>query len=632
MSRKCRGAVILCLVAGLGGCKEGADTVEVTHLNFTGVHAVSVGQLRGILATEQNSRLPWGAKHYFSRQDFEADLQRIPAFYRDRGYPDAKVRSYDVKLNNAQTAVNITINVEEGQPLLVQSIDYQGFDAIPARHLAALKRKIPLKVNAPLDRAFAEATREAALDELRDHGYPYASVTLTQSPGSNTHASVLTLAATAGTEAHYGALSIVGNHSVSDRVIERQVLFRPGGLFRVSQVQSSERRLYQLETFQFANIVPNVPEGQQPPIVPMKITVTESKPHKVNFGVGYGSEEKVRGTVDWTAVNFMGGARTLDFNGKWSSLSRGVRTNFRQPYLFAPTFDMLATAQYWHDAEPSYTLNTEGGRVTVEKVLARPGAYSRRVADNAISMTYTNEYEDYSVSQEALNTPSFYNTLISLGLNPLTGTGSGDLSSIAFNYNRSTADSSLDAQHGYTLSAHVEQAGRELGGDFRFVETILEGRVYVPLGSGIIATARLKGGAIGSIGGQNLGVPFFRRYWLGGADSLRGWGLFEVAPLIAGRPIGGHSQLLGSAELHVPIWGNLSGVLFTDAGNVWNNAWYFRPSDLRYDVGPGLRYKTPIGPVRVDLGYQVNPIPGLIVNGLPQTRRFRVHFSIGQAF
>ena len=87
-----------------------------------------------------------------------------------------------------------------------------------------------------------------------------------------------------------------------------------------------------------------------------------------------------------------------------------------------------------------------------------------------------------------------------------------------------------------------------------------------------------------------------------------------------------------SAELRVPVWGNLSAVLFGDAGNVWNNAWDFNLNDLRYDVGPGLRYLTPIGPIRADLGYQLNPIPGLLVNGTPQSRRFRFHFSIGQAF
>ena len=73
-------------------------------------------------------------------------------------------------------------------------------------------------------------------------------------------------------------------------------------------------------------------------------------------------------------------------------------------------------------------------------------------------------------------------------------------------------------------------------------------------------------------------------------------------------------------------------MLFLDAGNVWTNPWGFKLNDLRYAVGPGLRYDTPVGPVRFDFGYQLNPIPGLIVNGVPQTRRWRIHFSIGQAF
>ena len=88
-----------------------------------------------------------------------------------------------------------------------------------------------------------------------------------------------------------------------------------------------------------------------------------------------------------------------------------------------------------------------------------------------------------------------------------------------------------------------------------------------------------------------------------------------------------------SAEVRFPIWNALGGVLFLDGGNVWTDAWDFNLGDLRYDVGPGLRYKTPIGPFRVDLGYQLNPIPGLLVERRStRPRRFRFHFSIGQAF
>ena len=82
----------------------------------------------------------------------------------------------------------------------------------------------------------------------------------------------------------------------------------------------------------------------------------------------------------------------------------------------------------------------------------------------------------------------------------------------------------------------------------------------------------------------------------------------------------------------MPIWRNFSGVAFVDVGNVWTNAWTFQLQELRYDIGPGIRYNTPVGALRVDVGFQLNPIPGLLVNGKPEPRHFRVHFSIGQSF
>ena len=86
-----------------------------------------------------------------------------------------------------------------------------------------------------------------------------------------------------------------------------------------------------------------------------------------------------------------------------------------------------------------------------------------------------------------------------------------------------------------------------------------------------------------------------------------------------------------SAELRAMLRGNLGGVIFIDAGNVWPDPFGFDLTDLRYAVGPGLRYRTPIGPIRFDFGWQLNPIPGLLVNGKP-SRPWRLHFSIGQAF
>jgi len=607
--------------------------IRVNQLKFSGVKAVKVGQLRGALATVQSSKFPWGAKHYFSRDQFEGDLKRLTAFYRDRGYPDAKVRTFDVKLNDKQDAVDITIDIDEGRPIVVEAVEFTGFDVLPPRHFTLLKSRIPLKAGQPLDRALAQVTRESALDEVKDHGYPYASVRLSDRVGSNDHSRILTVATTPGVLARYGPIDITGNSSVGDDVVLRQLTYRPGRRYRLSHLEESQRKLYQLETFQFANIEPDVPEGQQPELVPTKVTVTEGKHRKVNFGVGYGSEERARTKIDWRHVNFFGGARTMQLIGQYSSLDRGVRVNFKQPAFPAPRYGLTVSGQAWHNDEPSYVLNTQGGSVTVERPLARPGPFSQRLATTNFSMTYTNQYERYNVTQEALDDPSFRNTLISLGLNPETGSDQGLLSSIGFDIRRSTAESQINARNGYVASAHVEQAGNWLGGKYKYWETTLEGRGYLALGQRALVAVRARGGSLRPTANLDANVPFFKRYFLGGASSLRGWGRFEVSPLTEeGNPIGGYTQLETSAELRVPVWGNLTAVAFADAGNVWGNAWDFNLHDLRYDIGPGLRYNTPIGAIRVDLGYQLNPIPGLLVNGKEQARRVRFHFSIGQAF
>jgi outer membrane protein assembly factor BamA len=182
------------------------------------------------------------------------------------------------------------------------------------------------------------------------------------------------------------------------------------------------------------------------------------------------------------------------------------------------------------------------------------------------------------------------------------------------------------------VTLQIEQAGTVLPGDFNYTTATADVRAYVPLHARVVLAGRAHAGAIDPVGGDD-DVPFFKRYFLGGSSSLRGWGRFEVAPLsAAGLPLGGFSLLETSLELRARVWKTLGLVLFADAGNVCEGTWEYRLSDLRYDVGPGLRYLTPIGPLRADFAYQLNPIPGLLVDGELQDRRWRVHFSIGQSF
>src|SRR6185436_6256676 len=149
-----------------------------------GVKAVDASRLKAALATRESSRIPWGRKAFFDRARFDADLKRIQAFYADRGYPDARVTGFDVKLNDKQDEVDLTVTIAEGDPVVVKAIDFSGFEAIPPAHLDDMKKRAPLKVGQPRDRQLVVSTRELAVNELKDHGFPYGKVSTEEDDGA----------------------------------------------------------------------------------------------------------------------------------------------------------------------------------------------------------------------------------------------------------------------------------------------------------------------------------------------------------------------------------------------------------------------------------------------------------------
>jgi outer membrane protein assembly complex protein YaeT len=613
---------VLFIAVVASACREDGD-IEISSLDFNGVERVDKDALANVLQTRRGSRLPWGRKRFFDRSAFEADLKRIEAFYRDHGFPDARVTSFDVNLNDAQDKVDVTLNISEGEPVVVSAIELAGFDVLDEDQRTALQETLPLQPGRPLDRQLEVASRERVLNDLRDRGYAYASVTITEQE-SGPRSRKVVLDAMPGTLAYFGEIEINGQASVSENVIRRQLTFAPGDVFTRREMRESQRKLYGLELFEFVNIESREDQALQAPDVPIRVTVAEGKHHKVNMGVGYGTEEHGRARLRWDHLNFLGGARQLGFEGKWSSLDRGVRAGYREPFLLRPHFSLQFEGQAWQAAEPVYSLNTLGGRITV-----RHQANSQ----NIWSVSLINEYQRSSVTAEALEDFTIRDELIALGLDPRGQSRPGTLGALAFDISRNTTTSLLDARSGYVLSAHVEQAGKWLAGTWDYRSVTTEGRHYVSAGRRLVLANRLRVGTIDAIGDIDRNVPFYKRYFLGGASSLRGWGRFEVGPTSGfGLPLGGHTMLEGSSEVRAPLTGKFGAVAFVDFGNVWSQPWDFNVGDLRYAVGPGLRYLTPIGPARVDFGYQLNPIDNLRVNGEPERRHWRVHFSIGQAF
>src|SRR5712692_11779599 len=490
-------SVALALLAvSAAACKE-EGTITVHSLKFNGVKVVDTGRLKDALATKQSSKIPWGKKAYFDRSRFDADLKRIQAFYADRGYPDAGVTGFDVKLNDKQRQADIILNISEGEPVTIAAITFEGFDAIPPDHLDQLKREVPLKPGQPRDRQLVLTTREMALNELKDHGYPYSKFSNSEDNGSDGKHATLTFSADPGKLAHFGPVQIQGNKSVGNRVIQRELTFKPGDLYRRSVMQDSQRRLYGLELFQFANIEPLNPE-LQPTDVPMRVTVAEGNHQRVNFGVGYGTEEKARVDAEYHHVNFLGGARSAGAHVRYSSLDRGVRLDFNQPYFFRPHFSLGGEAQKWYTFTPAYRSIVTGAKMTVTHRANQRTSWAASI---------TSEHVSSAIANNVLNDLTLRNNLIALGLDPTTGKQNGTLNALGFDMQHSTADNLLNAHRGYQVAFHTEEAGRLVPGTFNYYAASADARHYLPFSDQVVLASRVQIGNIRPFGTDKVNVP-----------------------------------------------------------------------------------------------------------------------------
>ena len=202
MRRLLPGVFVVLMAVATTACKTD-ETIAVHSLTFKGVHAIDPALLRTALATREEQklplvdvRLPWTKqRNFFDRNRFDADLKRVEAYYADRGYPDARVTSFDVKLNDKHDAVDVTLTINEGDPVRIVSVVFQGFDQIPPNHLESLEKDIPLHIGDPRDRQAVLTSHDLALNELRDHGFPYSKVTSDEKDGPDGKQAAITFIA-----------------------------------------------------------------------------------------------------------------------------------------------------------------------------------------------------------------------------------------------------------------------------------------------------------------------------------------------------------------------------------------------------------------------------------------------------
>jgi len=491
-------------------------------------------------------------------------------------------------------------------PITVEEVRLEGFDVLPSGVRDELRDDLPLRAGVALTSEVEKAAGERAVETLQNHGYPYAEVALAPEPIDAARTRV-TLRADPGTLGFFGPINIAGNRRVDDRVIRRRLAYAPGDLFRRSAIEQTQQRIGALSLFKSVEIRADDIDAR-PAAVPTLITVEERTPWQWNVGAGYAAGERLSVDARISHLNVFGGAERFDLQGRLSRIERTAEAAFTQLDTWHPALSLSFQARHQEIDEQAFFSLSSGGQAA---------AAWQWTPDLSSTVSYAVSREESDVDPT---------------LGPLLGLQDGMLSAWSLDVDRSRRTGSGTPLR--NLSLHVEQAGGWMPGTFNYFSAVGEARRYWRAPDGrVLFAGRVRLGSIDPLGSADTDIPLLKRFFLGGSNEMRGWGIYELSPLSAsGEPVGGTSLLTATGELRFPIFNRVRGAVFVEAGNVWQHPWTMRLGDLRYDAGPGLRFDTPFGLIRVDFGYQLRPLEGLRIDGHPQTTRWRFNLAVGEAF
>jgi outer membrane protein assembly complex protein YaeT len=641
----------------------------VRGLSFVGNQALDDVTLSSAIATTNSSGwatkwyVRWmgmGEKRYFSEIEFRRDVVRLILLYRQSGYMNAVV---DTLVRRTSRDVYVTFRIHEGEPVRVARLDVLGLDGI--LNVAKLKRELPLQVGDPFNRFLMQASADTIIVRLRNGGYPYAEVLRNFDSEAGVLRAEVELDAQPGPRMRIGEVTIRGLRDVDTGTVRRVMSVRPGNAFKQDALYQTQRDLYGMGVFNSVNVALVDSLAPQETVlrdssVRVLIQVQEGPRHQVRLGAGYATVECFRVQSGWTAHDFLGGARVLDLSARLSKLGGGTPkqttglNQFCNPFAGSWTFDTLNYTFGITLRQPAFLSRAHVASLGfVAERRSEFGIYTRKAIGGNADMTInargllpvTVGYS-YSIGRTEAS-DGVYCSLFRLCdstsrafLRERRAFGAVSITAV-----RNRVNNVLDPSEGSVTTATLLHASRNVGSQapYEFNRGELEVAKYHPIGRRTVFAWRVRGGTILprniDLGGQSVGyVPPDQRFYAGGPNSVRGYGRNELGPRVyvirdrsdsavdeaataqAGdtvwrgvitAPTGGNTVVVLNAELRFPspIFPQRMRLgLFVDAGQVWergeNRATI---GDIRVTPGIGLRFATPLGPVRVDAAYNGYP-------------------------
>lgn len=660
-------AVVAAAATALAGSPASAqrmpgDTIEVLSLRFEGARRVPAQLLRTAISTERTECVSaalqpfcWLGmsldRKYLDPRMLPADSLRLWLFYRQRGYRDAVIGLDTARVPGG---VHITFRIDEGEPVIVQSLLIETDEDLPG----AVTRNLPLRVGGPFDEILFEATRDTIIARLANRGHAAADVLANYDIRSDDpHHADVEYQVMAGPIMRFGPVAVQGVEQVSPAVVERMLDFREGDTYSRQALLRSQRNLFGLEVFRHADIATASPLGGDT-ILPVTVRVTEGDMHRIRVGLGASTTDFLNAEGRWVSRNFLGGGRRLELRGRISNLvaqplgplplfesctgiycdvAGSLNADFSQPWLFGPRNTLGAGLFLERFTLPGvYVHTSSGGYVSLRRNVLGSGVLTgvyrpevTRLESDGDLIFCVNFIACEEREIDVLRDPHW-------------------LAPVSLSFTRDRSNSLFAPTRGWIARVDGEYAGPVTGSDYTYARLQGEFTFYHDPFRGVVFATRLRPGWARAVGapGSGLGLHPQKRFFAGGPNSVRGFAHYRLGPRlltvgadtlvvpVAGggagctaqevnagtcdvttfaeahpgafeqRPVGGAVVLEGNFEVRFPVWRDqLRAAAFVDFGQVWRTQEDVRASGLRFTPGIGVRYFSPIGPLRIDVGY-----------------------------
>ncbi len=589
---------------------EEGEVSKIVDINIIGASAFSESTLLKEFELSTGGWFSWFTKEdQYSKQKLSGDLEKLRSYYLNRGYLEFNIDSTQVSITPDKEKIYITLAITEGPVYKLGDIKFSGELKIPEAEMRAL---LLFKPGETFSRQKIVDSVKAISDRLANDGYSFANINPVPDPDRSKQIASFTMFVDPGRRVYVRRINVQGNSRTRDEVVRRELRQLEAGWYSIDKINRSKERLERTGFFEDITVeTPTVPGTADQ--VDLNVTVKERNTGSLQFGVGYSSADKLTVSASVSQANIFGSGNQLSFRINSGTVSKVYEVSYLNPYWTADGisrgFDV-----YRRDLNTA-SLTTGEYKSQSTGVGVRYGV----PVTEYDSINFGVGFERNDLTLDAASPPRYLDYVNTFGSRSNTIRGS-------LGFGRDTRDSIYFPSRGYVL-----EAGAEIGlpgGDIKYYRVQTKAQWLRPVWGPIVLSANAEFGIANGYSGKPL--PFFKNFYAGGVDSVRGFEQSSLGPRDAnGDFVGGNRRMVGNLELLFPMPGVKSDKsvrlsTFIDIGNVFGVNEKLRFNDLRSSAGFAVSWFSPVGPLKFSLAKPLKQ--------KPEDKVERFQFLLGRVF